>query len=818
MIRRAALVVALWLAVAVPTQAAGWDDFQIIMWADQTPAQMQALKRLGINNLRVTGTRDAPLDPTAIAAKLAPLRAAGMGFYLENIATDFYAPYHRYLPDHPGQPNWLFEQARALYRANPADRAALRRDPSLSDPVWQSRIRARLAAHVRAYGQYRPLFYNLADEPGIADLAAPWDFDFSRPGITAFRQAMQANYGTLERLNYQWDTNFTDWDAVMPDTTSEAMARKTGNVSAWMDFRAWMDLSFAQALRMGTEAAHAGGPGALAGIEGAQVPGSGGYDYALLPYAVDVIEGDEDGAGLAIARSVNPSLITLATTAGSGPAEATRIWRSLLAGIKGLVVWDGDNSFTAADGSPSQRAKDLAPLFAELTGGLASQLMAASPITEKVAILYSPPSQRLRWLLDRQPKGEAWRDAANLSEAEALDDHLARKTLVRASLALTHMGVQPRYLTPTLLARGVLRDSTVRLLILPQTLALSAREADEISAFATAGGMVVADAVPGQYDEHGHPRATLPLAAMIRRGKLGSLPQAMLDDPTASSLPAITATNGLLTQSGAKPDFRLLTPAGRPARDVELRLYRNGDVVLVALQRSPVAAGQPALQGDEKVELVVTPGTTIFDLRRRVALEHTAKLSLMLPPDSPTLLAISAGPLPAPVISGVRTILAPGSTTDLTVALNGLPTTTIHVLHGELLDPADIAQPGSAINLRLSDTTVPWTVRLPENAQPGKWNVQVTDILTGAVARMALEVRAPRPGCPHRRHHCMKQASSNASRGRRAYAAPGSPWPRLIRKLVFQPRLEKNSSSTFSLSKPDIGPTSSPRLRAAIMR
>jgi len=229
---------------------------------------------------------------------------------------------------------------------------------------------------------------------------------------------------------------------------------------------------------------------------------------------------------------------------------------------------------------------------------------------------------------------------------------------------------------------------------------------------------------------------------MIRRGKLGSLPQAMLDDPTASSVGAITAASGLLTQSRAKPDYRLLTPAGQPVRDVELRLFRNGDVVLVALQRSPVAAGQPDLQGDEKVELVVTPGTNIFDLRQRVALQHTAKLVLTLPPDTPTLLAISPGPLPAPVISGVRTILPPGSTTDLTVALNGLPTSTIHVLHGELLDPDDIAQPGSAINLRLSDTTVPWSVQLPDNARPGKWNAQVTDILTGAVARMALEVRA----------------------------------------------------------------------------
>jgi len=713
------------------------------MWADQSPAQMQALKRLGISTLRVNANRDTVPTAASVAEQLAPIRAAGLGIYLENIATDFYAPYHRFQPDHPGQPNWLFEQARARYRANPADRTALQREPSLADPVWQSRIRARLTAHVRAYGPYQPLFYNLADEAGIADLAAAWDFDFSRHGITAFRQAMQSAYGSLERLNFQWDSNFATWEDVMPDTTPQAMARKSGNLSAWMDFRAWMDLAFAQALRMGTDSVHASGPGALSGLEGVQAPGNGGYDYALLPYSVDVMEGDEDGAGLAIARSLNPALITLATTAESGPAEITRLWRGVLAGLKGFVVWDADGSFTRADGTLGPRGQSLAPLLAELTGGLGAQLMAATPIADKVAILYSPPSQRLRWLLDRQAKGDAWRDAPNLSEAEARDDSAYRRALQRASLALTHLGTPPRYLTPALLARGVLRDSPVRLLILPQALALSTREAEEIAAFATAGGLVVADVMPGQYDEHGHPRTASPLAAMIRRGKLATLPPAMLEDPTATSPAAITAASGLLTQARAKPDFRLLTPAGQPARDVEMRLFRSGDVTLITLLRTPPGPGQPALQGDEKVEMVVTPGTKIFDLRQRIGLEHNAKLVLSLPPDSPTLLAISPGTLPAPILSAVRTNLPPGAITDITVALNGLPTATIHVVHAELLDPDGAAQPGSALNLRLGDTPATWAVTLPANAKPGRWTAMVTDSLTGTVARQGLDVQGP---------------------------------------------------------------------------
>ncbi len=724
------------LAPAAPAGAKPWDDFQIIMWADQTPAQMLALRSLGIHTLRVNGSRNAPLDPEEIHTRLAPIQAAGLGIYVENIATDFYAPYHRYSPDHPGQPNWLFDQARARYRANPKEFTVLRREPSLSDDVWQSRIRARLATHVRAFGPYQPLFYNLGDEVGIADLAAAWDFDFSSSAITQFRQAMRLMYGNLDLLNRQWDTNFTDWNDVMPDTTLAAMQRGNGNFSAWSDFRGWMDLSFAQALRLGTNAVHASRLGARAGIEGAQAPGTGGYDYSLLPFAVDVIEGTEDGEALAIARSLNPALISMTTTSGIGADEIAPIWRSLLRGARGLVIWDGAKNFIGTDGSAGPRAQALAPTFAALTGGLGAQFIASTPVADKVAILYSPPSQRIRWLLDRQPTGEAWRDAANLSEAASLDNSLYRLAVQQNAEILGRLGIRPRYLTPSLIVRGALRDTDIRLLLLPQALALSQRETDEIAAFAANGGVVAADQMPGQYDEHGRHLGAPSMLVLQRHGRLLQLPS-----PIAAPSPAnrATITSGivtLLTQARAEPEFRMVTTAGQPIGDVELSQFHNGDVTLLGLQR---AAGT---QGEEALDLVVPAGSRIYDLRQRTTLDHGLKLSLRVAPDQPTVLAISPTPLPMPMLIGPRTSQAPGSLLNWDVGLTAQSPAKTHIFHVDLLAPDGRILPNSSRNLTYTDTSIRWRVQLPSDA-PGQWTARVTDILSGATVRATLDIRAP---------------------------------------------------------------------------
>ena len=63
------------------------------------------------------------------------------------------------------------------------------------------------------------------------------------------------------------------------DDHGRGAAARKGSLAPWSDFKEWMDEAFARAVRAGTDAVHAADPGALAGIEGAQIPGWGGYDY-----------------------------------------------------------------------------------------------------------------------------------------------------------------------------------------------------------------------------------------------------------------------------------------------------------------------------------------------------------------------------------------------------------------------------------------------------------------------------------------------------------------------------------------------------------
>ena len=113
---------------------------------------------------------------------------------------------------------------------------------------------------------------------------------------------------------------------------------------------------FARAVRAGTNAIHRGDPEALAALEGAQVPGWGGYDYGQLAHAVDAMEIYDLGNAIEIARSLNPNLRVLVTCFGADAAELHRLWRVWLLGAQGTIIWDEDGSVAGPDGQPARVA------------------------------------------------------------------------------------------------------------------------------------------------------------------------------------------------------------------------------------------------------------------------------------------------------------------------------------------------------------------------------------------------------------------------------------------------------------------------------
>jgi len=148
--------------VASPPRQSWW-DYEIVMWQRQSPAAYQALKEIGVS--RGTGFVSRE-EGRVLEDSIEPMLAADLGWYVENIATDFYSNYNRYDPGKTA--DWRFVEAKARYKRNPDDAEALMRDPGLSDPAWLAKIGDRLGAIVRESAPYRPLYYSLADEPAIA--------------------------------------------------------------------------------------------------------------------------------------------------------------------------------------------------------------------------------------------------------------------------------------------------------------------------------------------------------------------------------------------------------------------------------------------------------------------------------------------------------------------------------------------------------------------------------------------------------------------------------------------------------------------------
>jgi hypothetical protein len=538
------------------------------------------------------------------------------------------------------------------------------------------------------------------------------------------RAWLKQRHGSLPALNRSWGTDFPTWEAVAPALTRDAL-RSEAAVPSWMEFKAWMDVAFARAVRAGTEAIHRGDPEALAALEGAQVPGWGGYDYGLLAPAVDAMEIYPDGNAIEIARSINPDLRVLVTSFGADAAEQHRLWRAWLLGAQGTIIWDEDGSVAGPDGKAGLRGALLAPIWREQIGALGAQLLEARPVPGQVAILYSQASFRMTWLLDRRPNGDAWVERG--AEAETADNSWRAATR-RAARALARVGVQPRWITPEALSSGELTRNGTRLVVLPHSIALSNEEIAALRGFAEAGGLIVADVPPGERDAIGRRRNLAPLADLVASRRL-RFPETLQAEKVA--LDEMTA---LLAEAGVHPPLVLLDPTGRPMPDVDIRLFRSGGMMIAGIQR------QDGAEGERPVELRLPERLWVRSMRDRTPAVLTDRLVLQLGPIEPVLLALSATPLPAPTLSGPAKA-ALGDLVTFRLGLDGSASAAAHFVRLEVASPMGQVVPTMSETVRLPPGGSLWHLPLALGDMPGQWQVRATDVVSGKSAVTTLQVR-----------------------------------------------------------------------------
>ena len=242
-------------------------------------------------------------------------------------------------------------------------------------------------------------------------------------------------------------------------------------------------------------------PATPCGIVGGQMPSAfGGYDYAKLMRKVQFIESYNLGSSQAIIRSFNPRNALPAVTTlfhKSTDDDVWQTWYYLAHGNRGHIGWvekwfDGK--------TPEPWHEEVAPAFLEAGKKIGPLMSGAEWKHDGVAIYYSQASIQLGWILDAEAHGKTW---INRNDDERLSSaaHVRRawENMLRDS------GLQYNFLSyADVIQRGV--PDEYRVLILPACLCLSDAEAHAIRAFCEGGGTVIADYLPGVWDQHGKGR------------------------------------------------------------------------------------------------------------------------------------------------------------------------------------------------------------------------------------------------------------------------------------------------------------------------
>lgn len=474
------------------TPPSAWDDYQVIMYYPYaTPAQQWTLRDAGVTAGQIQSSNTQKRDGAAAWLSY------DYPYYCDQIATSFYAAYHT--PAQEPKEKALID-AKALYKKDRSSKQAFYRKPSLSDPqalaAAVARIRTAVANHMRA----KPLAYAHTDEGGVADLVSAWDFDFSPVALDAMRKWLLAQYGSLDAINAEWSTKFAKIEDVVPLATDEMMARGDDNLSPWADHRAFMNHAFADALLAGSKAGHEVDKDARLGLLGCQMPAAfGGYDYWLLSQVMDFVEPYNIGNNREVWRSFAPQKPAMTTGFGFGDFEVWRLWYQALHGDEGIIIYDEKNQYLDADGKLTKMASEIAPTYKELAGGIVKQLHYMSSPPPQIAIHYSQPSITAHWMFEARPNGQAWVDRGSGTERRQSPFLRLRESWVK----LMEDNQDPYgFAAYAQLENGAFAASPARVLVLPQSVAMSTKECQAVRDLVARGGAVIADCRTALMDEH----------------------------------------------------------------------------------------------------------------------------------------------------------------------------------------------------------------------------------------------------------------------------------------------------------------------------
>lgn len=571
---------------------------------------------------------------------------------------------------------------------------------------------------------YGVVSYAVCDEPNLAERFTPDEPDEEPENVAEFRVRMEREYGTLAEYNRRHRTKHKAFSAIGPVRLADA--RATGNFSEYIEWRnfnvdRWCELIKRMAEsgksadpRLKLSLANSFGQTAASGNDYWKLLTKAGLDFSYEYTAMVSMRRDPLYNFDEFYRSFRPDMrvwgyigygmdgqeISFAPWWFAAHRYGGFIWFSTL-GI-------GYNLLDSPSLALTQDAVDLKATLSDsrLMDGIGKLMLEYSWLPRQAAIYYSHDSLLLSTLLGKEKL------SYEVCKTGPLHDYMHSRQ--GAQYLLEDLLYQHDFVAPEQVVAGALADR--RILFLPCILALSDAEVAALKRFVRQGGRLVADRMPGDYDELGVRRKANPFTP----GEV-EVTGKNFDDLDMAQRKAMLAR---LEAADVKPV--LASPGIENTFGREAMAFTDGTNLLYTVMRMPLRSSDK----DEQTFRFARSGY-VYDVRAKRYLGRSDRVSAVVPLAGASVWSV----LPYNVES-VRADM-PGTVSRGTDIVADISVVTAGAACGTHLFHVDVVPPSGAGRFHLSrNVTAPggrmrFAFRIAENDPEGEWTLKVCDVLTG---------------------------------------------------------------------------------------
>jgi hypothetical protein len=474
-------------------------------------------------------------------------------------------------------------------------------NPNIASLSYIEYVQTKMRATAKELAPFSPLLYYLGDD--VRYLSYGEDGGWNPEMRSSLAEWARETYGDLDHINQAWESSYSSFDEIAPIKLADALAAvrsghqpRYGPLCHWVDHQLHTDRAFARFHRQLGDAIREADPGVPSNIGSFVVgwtpPGSGfdfwqlaegrqlGFQYpnpwvheifrsALAP---DALQGTwYGGYGL---YNYPPSYLDQDFLPWWGVFHGLNVHGLYYGGI--AARWF-DERLLGPDLSFMPGVAKIVANHDELRSGIAKLLFNAHRVNDGVAIVYSPASIHVSAVFDRGlPKAPEWE-----GQDTASDLFIYMQCWEGLMHLVRDLGFSFDVVPSSLLDDGHLLERDIRVLVLPLGLRIGAPEAEAIRHFVARGGVLVADALPGVFDERCRADHAGVIADVLGVKLGGGIPGAKIKREAAAAeggtvLPDVVA-DGDIVLAGAHAQGR--TAGGTPIFLVHR--YGQGSAILL---------------------------------------------------------------------------------------------------------------------------------------------------------------------------------------------------------------------------------------------